>query len=250
MFAAFIPQAQSAGPPPDKAKVVSVSGTVTPGYGSSLASGAALWVPATKEGSTENWAHLKLSTRNTPVEPILQAGVDPKNTEYTFACGITLGNTTVAWGLRQTSPWGCEAIDFTTWQWRSSTDTYLAEKTNTKASRKESEIAQQIPLRQGQVRVRRANNLTLINAYNLDGNLTIDVLVGAVTVESFESRRVNVSAGNRYIITGSGQDGTIETIDVARVVQSRSIQIFLDPSTWSRDITPLIQQFRRSLGIT
>jgi hypothetical protein len=249
IFAILIPQAQSIGSPPDRANVVSVSGEVSPGYGSSLTSGNSLWVAGTYHRYTESWAHLQFLNGKTRVDPIVQAGVNEENTYYNFPCGpFYLGEGVVGWGLEVRNSRSCTFIDLTTGEWRSSTDTYLPEKTNTKASRKESEIAQQIPIPATRVRVGRVGkNLTLIKASHLNGKLAIDVLLGTVTVELSGDLRENVSAGNRYIVTGSGQGGTIERINVPKEVQSRSIQIFLDPSTWSKDVTPLIQQFQQAL---
>jgi hypothetical protein len=248
IFASFIPQAQSAVTPPDTAKVSYVKGTVkvhpkgdktkptNATLGKKLAKTDALWVAFTKGGNPESLAHLEFFTGGTWVPPIVQAGTDDTNTTYTFPCSRTdVGGAFIGWGVRDGQGRGCEVgfITANVGKRPSSTQPSSAQPSST----------------QVRVRVERVRDLTLINAYDLNGKLVIDVLVGAVTVQSFESRPVNVEAGNRYIVTEFGQDGTIETINVARLVQSGSIQIFLDPSTWSPDITPLIQQFRQALRL-
>src|SRR4028118_2376704 len=213
IFTAFIPQAQAASPP-DKAMVHYVEGTVKVFLGgdktkhktpipdeTSLAKTDALWVAATKGGNTDNLAHLEFFTGTTWVPPIVQAGTDNTNTTYTFPCArLDVGGAFIGWGVRDHNSWGCERIPIT------------------------ATVGKPPSSSQARIRVERVGDLTLINAYELNGKLVIDVLVGAVTVES-GNRRENVEAGNRYIVTESGQDGTIETINVARLVQSGSIQI-------------------------
>jgi hypothetical protein len=225
----------------------------------------------TSKKSKYNWAKLKLQNctmrngkrRCSPVNPILQAGVDDNNTLYTFPCGpLKVGNGTFAWGLRQSDRrWNCEVISITHPDWQVSKNSYLdvrdfsiteantTEENSVKANRKESNIAQQNSSLENQVSVSQAKEPTLVNAYDSEQKLAIDVLVGAVIIQIPQQQAVTVDAGNRYVYAGDFKAGITEPIDVKKAAQSDNIQIFLDSSTWSQDITPLIDEFRSALNL-
>ena len=93
--------------------------------------------------------------------------------------------------------------------------------------------------------------LTLIHTYDNQGNLVVDVLIGAVRIRSDKDPEgVTVGAGFRYIDLATGKF-TVEQLDLAKAVNEPSVQDFLRLQDWSRDnaATQLVRKFRLALGL-
>ena len=215
-----------------------------------------LLVAGTRPNSSdaESWAHVRLWQEATVVDPILQAGTDSTDTEYTFPCGVAItGSIVTGWGLRQESPWGCENIDIQHLAWKSKdsdlSDPYLTEESSVKEFQKKAEIAQN-NFSQSRVRISKAKDLTLVYAYNLDGNLAIDVLVGAVKVQPANKPSLTLTAGSRYVYFGNIQPGSRSNINPSEIAKLRPVQIFLDSTKWGKDAKPLIERFREILVVS
>jgi uncharacterized protein YkwD len=209
-----------------------------------------LWVAGTRPNSEyESWAHLRLWQGDTAVDPILQAGTDSTDTEYTFPCGVAItGSIVTGWGLRQESPWGCENIDLKHPDWKGSdlSNPYLTEKSGTKKFHRKTEIAQNSSSK-NRVRISKDKDLTLVYAHNLDGDLAIDVLVGAIKVQTANNQSQSVQAGTRYVYFGSTKPETTININPSEIAKLRPVQIFLDSTKWGKDAKPLIERFREIL---
>jgi uncharacterized protein YkwD len=211
-----------------------------------------LWVAGTSNSAYESWAHLQLQQDGTAVDPILQAGTDSTDTEYTFPCGVAIGGSIVTgWGLRQESPRGCENIDLQHPAWKTRkglglSNPYLTEESSVKEFQKKTEIAQN-NFSQSRVRISKAKDLTLVYAYNLDGNLVIDVLVGEVKIQPANEPSLSLTAGSRYVSFGNIKPGVRSNINPSEIAKLRPVQIFLDSTKWGKDAKPLIERFRQIL---
>jgi hypothetical protein len=91
--------------------------------------------------------------------------------------------------------------------------------------------------------------LTLIHAYNDKGYLVVDVLLGAIRVNSASNPTgIDVAAGNQYIELPNGRS-RVQPINLDRAVQSPSVQDFFKLDDWSSDrpATELVRKFQESL---
>lgn len=208
-----------------------------------------LWVA----GDSSSWAHLQFWRGNpytsARIDPVVQAGADSSSTKYTFACHADLGAGVWGWGLTPVGTSACEGIilGMSTWQSISRNGNYLAGKADTKVGRANNYIANGDSLL-NQTIVSRTQELTLIYAHDLDGKLAIDVLVGAVTISSASNPPVPVRAGTRYIYSGDGSRGVTSRINPTEISKSPSVQIFLEPTNWSRGVAPLLNRYRTALN--
>ncbi|HYX13830.1 MAG TPA: hypothetical protein VE944_05555 [Nostoc sp.] len=314
-----------------------------------------LFVAKTPSGSSpKSWAHLKLWAKSRLVDPVVQAGTDDTDTEYTFPCKLNKpGSAVIGWGLQQQSPRRCEfiSVGHPAFQKSYLRNSYLAEKAMTKLNKENAQkileklkevninysvaesailewigdsdlryynivieclnILQNQRLKNGgadldkifyyykdilgveelpqnpqinqeslreairrgynnkngtddsfenilenvasiesQVQVSPTEDLTLIYAHNLDNNMAIDVLVGAVTIQAADNSEISVGAGSRYIYFGNGTQGSTSVIGISNLVNQEPVQIFLNGSNWSEDITPLINAFNQQVSQT
>ncbi|NEQ80745.1 MAG: hypothetical protein F6K26_10965 [Moorea sp. SIO2I5] len=205
-----------------------------------------LWVSP----DSKSWAHLQF-WRNQPdggnenkIDPLVQVGPDDFNgesSEYTFPCRENLGTGVFGWGLTPVDGGSaCERIVLGMTGWMSdSSSNYWAEKSKNKQIRDNTPNSQEIT-------ISRTEELTLTYAYNLDSKLTVDVLVGAVTISSVAGQ-ISAEAGTRYVYSGDGSQGTVSNINPAEVAQSEPVKIFLDTANWSSDVAPLIERFKEAL---
>jgi hypothetical protein len=79
-----------------------------------------------------------------------------------------------------------------------------------------------------------------------DGTLRVDVLLGAVNIESDRNpQTITVEAGSRYVELGEGE-GTVQGIasEVPQIINSPSLQIFLNPSNWSSNNAAVIEDLK------
>jgi len=199
-----------------------------------------LWVA----GDSQSWAHFQFWSRTEyqapRVDPLVQAGIDRTATRYTFPCAIDGGGANVfAWGLTPVGSSVCENIVVRDSDWRSNNGNPLASKSN----------SQQFADASNQITVSRSAKLALIYVYNSDGNVALDVLVGAVQISTLNGLTNSVSAGNRYIHSPEG--GRIEPINnLNEVVDSPSIQTFLNETNWSSDLASLLTELKSALSIS
>jgi hypothetical protein len=89
---------------------------------------------------------------------------------------------------------------------------------------------------------------TLIQTYNVDDNLVVDVLIGDVTVSSVQNpERLVLREGQRYTHSVNGQAGKVVRIDRFRIAKSPLVQDFLNLANWSTPNAAQIQAFRTAL---
>lgn len=106
-----------------------------------------LWVAKTPPSSTTpSWAHIQLWRDFNLVSPVIQAGTDNQDTQYTFPCKIISGGGVIAWGIRQQNPWSCEQITIKNSAWKKSDlqNLYFAEKAMTKENNNAPEILERL----------------------------------------------------------------------------------------------------------
>ncbi|MBW4695623.1 MAG: hypothetical protein KME27_28065 [Lyngbya sp. HA4199-MV5] len=195
-----------------------------------------LEVPGSK-GGTEHWVHLRF--RGVRKSALVQAGTDPNYTEYRFPCQYSKG--TGLWGLRQTNNNGCEHIGVQSRGWRNKHKN-MAQKPAMAKNAHRILIAQEDA---SELTVRPVNALTLVYIHENGGNTVINVLTGAARVKSGNTI-TTVGAGIRYTDFGDGKRG--ERSDMPEeTYNSRPLQIFLDPNTWSSDIRFQVQEFQKAV---
>ena len=180
-----------------------------------------LWV----SGDSQSWAHFRfwqqVGYQEKGIDPLVQAGADRTPTRYTFPCEVNqVGTSLVGWGLTPLGSSACEHITISHGSWQSGIGNTIANKSN----------FQKLPDRAdfflNPVTISRAEELALIQIHEHDGFVAVDVLVGTIQVSPLNSPVVDVSAGNRYLHTAAG--GRIETIDLNEIVNSQSVETFLD----------------------
>ncbi len=202
-------------------------------------------------GDSKSWAHLqfwkKQPNKSRRIDPLVQAGVNKTLTEYTFACHAKVGTTVFAWGLTPVGFSACERIVLGMANWKTSKNgNYFAEKSAIKAADRDAQIADNLTPSLEEITISRSKQKTLIYAHNLNAKLSIDVLVGAVTINSLAGQ-ITVEAGTRYIYSGDGTQGTTSSINPAEVSKSPSVETFLEPENWSKEVSSLIKEFRAIL---
>ncbi|NEO34133.1 MAG: hypothetical protein F6K36_27755 [Symploca sp. SIO3C6] len=78
------------------------------------------------------------------------------------------------------------------------------------------------------------------------GLTTVNVSVGTMAIVS-STRQMSAEAGTRYVYPADDSQGTIRNINSAEVVQSKTVESFLDTTNWSKDVTSLIEKFPQTL---
>ncbi len=180
---------------------------------------AALRIPIKKSK-----AKLSFYNGNTFTNYIAALGPHPQTeTTYSHPCKSGMGAGTFGWLQRSDSQGSkCTALTLVNLRSRSSSA--------------------------GTITVSPQRELTLIHAYNDNGYLVVDVLLGAIRVNSASNSTEIVVAGNQYIELPNGRS-RVQPINLDRAVQSPSVQDFFKLDDWSSDIpaTELVRKFQESL---
>lgn len=154
-------------------------------------------------------------------------------TTYSYPCTYEVGNAAVGWDISVNGDNFCPDIQIVK---SGSAGNLALSQPITQAARSKLIVSPQ-------------EELTLIHTYEDNGNLVVDVLLGAIRVNttSNPTGRV-VAAGNRYIEPPNGRFRE-EPINLDRAVQSPSVQDFFKLDDWSSDraATELVRKFQESL---
>lgn len=104
--------------------------------------------------------------------------------------------------------------------------------------------------REGDVIVSPANDgLTLIQIETMeDGNIAVDVLIGKVTIISYQRPwGLNLPQGLRYVTNQDYSDRlNLTVLDCPKILQSSSMVNFLDANNWLPPVQSEIEQYRRN----
>lgn len=186
---------------------------------------AALKIP--KDGST---AKLSFYNGNNFANFVADLGPNPQtDTTYTYPCTSGMGAATFGWNI-QTSASIVTCSDLIVATQRS----LFAAQSNSSA---------------GAITVSPQRELTLIHTYEDNGNLVVDVLLGAIRVKSASNPTgILVTAGNQYIEPPNGRS-RVQPIKLERAVRPPSVQDFFKLDDWSSDraATELVRKFQESL---
>jgi len=189
-----------------------------------------LWVA----GDRQSWAHMIFSDQGQRIDPVVHVGTVNTPTLYRFPCLVErAGSALFAWDFVDPTDSACNTV---TANFGSSSDDI-----SLKASSLELANGDFPP----QITVTRSEPLTLIHIYDSEGDLVVDVLVGAVQVISLDGLAIDVSSGNRYI--QSLEEGRVEPIDLSETVESSSVETFLNEENWPSDIFPLLNEMQIAL---
>lgn len=210
---------------------------------------AALKIPV--DGSTA-----KLAFYNDSRFPNFVAGLGPNpssETTYIYPCYARVGAATFGWNI-QASSGGittCGDVRLVNLRRAPTPFSSLISPASHVPQSKSLYFSKEKPQAiRGDLIVSPQKTLTLIHAFNDNGNLVIDVLVGAITVKSTKNQTgILVSVGNRYIDFTNSQY-KVEKINLEKAVKAPSVQDFLKLNEWSSDAaaTQLVKQFQEALG--
>ncbi len=163
---------------------------------------------------------------------VASIGSVSKWTTYSYRCSYGVGNASVGWDISVNGNKTCPEIQIV-----------------------KSGSARNLALSQPITQVARNNlivspqeKLTLIHAYDANGDLVVDVLLGAIRVTSASNSTEIVVAGNQYIELPNGRS-RVQPINLEQALRSSSVQDFLKLDDWSSDrpATELVRKFQESL---
>jgi hypothetical protein len=154
-------------------------------------------------------------------------------TTYSYPCSYGVGNVSVGWDISVNGDNFCPDIQIVN---SGSARNLALSQQITQAARSKLIVSPQ-------------EELTLIHTYDNNGNLVVDVLLGAIRVTSASNPTgIVVAAGNQYIEPPNGRS-RVQPIDIDRAVQSPSVQDFFKLDEWSSDrpAAELVRKFQESL---
>jgi hypothetical protein len=190
-----------------------------------------LLVPQSSSGD-EHWVHF--SFKGKTAAPLVQAGTDSRDSEYLFPCRYAQGTLVIGWGTRRVGS-NCKQLTVASRGWRQK---HLQLSKTAKPALMAQSNADDLTLE-------ASNRLNLIYINQAGGNTVVNVLVGSVKVRSTTQTTV-IGAGIQYIDTGDGSRGATKPIP-KEVYDSRPVQIFLDPNSWSEEVRGQITDFQQAI---
>jgi hypothetical protein len=176
----------------------------------------------------ENWVHLQFKVGSSRLNPLVQVGPAPDDSEYSFPC---YHSGSGLWGVSKITNNICDRIVI-------NKSNQQAKKSQQGKGSKDIFIAQ---ANGDQFTIVPRANWTLIYVHQEAGKTLVDVLTGSVKIST-----TTVRAGIRYADAGDGRRGNT-TVIPKEVYNSKPVQIFLDSNNWSEDIRFDIKKFQETV---
>ena len=159
-----------------------------------------LWVAATTPRSS-SWADILFREQEQVIDPVVRVGGASTSTVYRFPCWVEQpGSSLFGWGFEKVGA-ACDTVTANI----VSVEESIAQKSSSPKISDEAASKQ--------ITISRLEDVTLIHVYNKDGDVAVDVLVGAVRITALNGSIFNVNAGNRYI--QSAELGGTDPLDLS-----------------------------------
>lgn len=215
------------------------------------ARGNGLEVPKARTGIGDTIAHLEFFSTTKKLPPLVQVRPISDKAIYRFPCRGRRGEFIYAWKIEvttsETEKPACPLI--------------VAGKIQLNSQYHPSQNAQAFQNNKSRIKItansgtRYSQNFTspssifispvgsgviVVHTIVSDENITVNALVGDVSVQVEQSSEFILNQGSSY----SSSSGSIQPIDSANIPSS-SIEAFLDPNNWSSSVAPQIEELKQ-----